>query len=45
MRFFLLTRSLIDGSQIVTDACKNNVSKFVGSLLNHLYHYANENVT
>ena len=23
---------------------KNNVSKFVGSLLNHLYHYANENV-
>ena len=27
--FFSLTRSLIDRCQIVTDACKNNVSKFV----------------
>ena len=27
--FFLLTRSLIDRCQIVTDTCKNNVSKFV----------------
>ena len=29
MRFFFLTRSLIDRCQIVTDTCKNNVSKFV----------------
>ena len=29
LRFFLLTRSLIDRCQIVTDTCKNNVSKFV----------------
>ena len=36
--------SLIDRCQIVTVTHKNNVSKFVGSLLNHLYHYANENV-
>ena len=27
--FFFLTRSLIDRFQIVTDTCKNNVSKFV----------------
>ena len=27
--FFFLTRSLIDRCQIVTDTCKNNVSKFV----------------
>ena len=27
--FFLLTRSLIDRCQIVTDTCKNNVTKFV----------------
>ena len=29
LRFFFLTRSLIDRCQIVTDTCKNNVSKFV----------------
>ena len=29
VRFFSLTRSLIDRFQIVTDTCKNNVSKFV----------------
>ena len=27
--FFFLTRSLIDRCQIVTDICKNNVSKFI----------------
>ena len=27
--FFFLARSLIDRCQIVTDTCKNNVSKFV----------------
>ena len=26
--FFFLTRSLIDRCQMVTDTCKNNVSKF-----------------
>ena len=29
LRFFFLTRSLIDRCQIVTDICKNNVSKLV----------------
>ena len=29
LRFFFLTRSLIDRCQIVTDTCKNNVSKFI----------------
>ena len=29
----------------MTDTCKNNLSKFVGNLLNHLYHYGNENVS
>ena len=29
MRFFFLTRSLIYRCQIVTDTCKNDVSKFV----------------
>ena len=29
LRFFFLTRSLIDRCQIVTDTCKNNVSNFV----------------
>ena len=29
----------------MTDTCKNDFSKFVGSLLNHLYHYGNENVS
>ena len=43
--FFFRTRSLTDRSQIVTDTCKNYVSNFVGSLLNRLYHYANENVS
>ena len=28
-RFFSLTRCLIDRCQIVTDTCKNNVSKFI----------------
>ena len=41
---FFRTRSLTDRSQIVTDTCKNYISNCVGSLLNHLYHYANENV-
>ena len=41
---FFLMCSLIDRCQIVTVTHKNNVSKFVGSLLDHLYHYANENV-
>ena len=45
LAFFFLKRSLIERCQIVTDTCKNNFSKFVGSLLNHLYHYANENVS
>ena len=44
MRFIFFTRSLIDRCQIVTDTCKNNVSKFVWKPLNHLYHYANKNV-
>ena len=29
----------------MTDSCKNNVSEFVWNLFNHLYHYANENVS
>ena len=29
----------------MTDTCKNNLSWFVGNLLNHLYHYGNENVS
>ena len=29
----------------MTDTGKNNVSKFAGSLLNHLYEYANEKVS
>ena len=29
----------------MTETCKNDFSKFVGSLLNHLYHYGNENVS
>ena len=37
---FFLTPSLIDRCQIVTDTYKNNVPKFDGSLLNHLYLYA-----
>ena len=41
---FFLKRSLIDGCQTVTDAFKDFKSLF-GSLLNHLYHYANENVS
>ena len=45
LAFFFLTRSLIQRCQIVTETCKNNFSKFVGSLLNHLYHYGNENVS
>ena len=40
--FFFLTRSLIDRCQIVTETCKNNVSKLFRNLLNHLYHNANE---
>ena len=45
LRVFFLTLSLIDRCQIATDICKNNVSNFVGSLLNHPYHYASENVS
>ena len=29
----------------MTNTCKNNISKFFGNLLNHLYPYANENVS
>ena len=43
--FFFHTRSLTDRSQIVTDTCKNYVPNFIGRLLNHLYYYANENVS
>ena len=43
LRFFLLTRSLIDRCQIVIDTCKNNVSKFVWKPFN--YRYENENVS
>ena len=38
-------RSLIERCQIVTDTCKNNISKFVWKPLNHLFYYANENVS
>ena len=37
---FFLTCSLIERCQIVTDTCKNNVSKFVWN-----YRYENENVS
>ena len=40
--FFFLTRSLIDRCQIFV---KIMFQSFFGSLLNHLYHYANENVS
>ena len=29
----------------MTDTCKNNISKFVWKPLNHLFYYANENVS
>ena len=45
LRFFFLARSLIDKCQIVTESCKNNVSKSVWKPLNHLYPYANGNVS
>ena len=38
--FLFLARSLIERCQIVTDTCKNNVSKFVWN-----YRYENENVS
>ena len=43
--FSFLTRSLIDRCQIVTDTCIKMFQSLFGSLLNHLYHYANENVS
>ena len=43
MHFFFLTRSLIDRYQIVTVTCIIMFQSLFGSLLNHLYHYANEN--
>ena len=42
--FSFLTRSLIDRCQIVTDTCIITFQSLFGSLLNHFYHYANENV-
>ena len=42
--FSFLTRSLIDRCQIVTDTCIIMFQSLFGSLLNHLYHYANINV-
>ena len=42
--FSFLTRSLIDNCQIVTDTCIITFQSLFGSLLNHFYHYANENV-
>ena len=43
--FFSLTRSLIDGCQIVSDTCKKNVWKFFESLINHLHRYANKKIS
>ena len=45
LRFFFLTHSLIDRCQIVTDACKIMFQSLFGSLLNHFYSHANENVS
>ena len=42
--FSFLTRSLIERCQIVTDTCIITFQSLFGSLLNHFYHYANENV-
>ena len=42
--FSFLTRSLIDRCQIVTDTCIITFQSLFGSLLNHFYPYANENV-
>ena len=42
--FSFLTRPLIDRCQIVTDTCIIMFQSLFGSLLNHFYHYANENV-
>ena len=43
--FFFFWHALIDRCQIVTDTCENNVSKFVGGLLNQLYHLADISVS
>ena len=43
--FFFFWRALIDRCRIATDTCKNNVSKFVGGLLNQLYYLADKNVS
>ena len=43
--FFFFWHALIDRCQIVTDTCENNVSKFVGGLLNQLYHLADKSVS
>ena len=45
LRFFFLARSLIDRCQIVTDTCKIMFQSLFGSLLNHFYSHANENVS
>ena len=45
LRFFFLTHSLIDRCQIVTDTCKIMFQSLFGSLLNHFYSHANENVS
>ena len=42
--FSFPTRSLIDRCQIVTDTCLITFQSLFGSLLNHFYLYANENV-
>ena len=42
--FSFLTRSLIDRCQIVRNSCIITFQSLFGSLLNHFYHYANENV-
>ena len=42
--FSFLTRSLIDRFQIVTNTYIITFQSLFGSLLNHFYHYANENV-
>ena len=44
-RLFFFWHAPIDRCQIVTDTCENNVSKFVGGLLNQLYHLADKSVS
>ena len=42
---FFLARFLIDRCQIVTDICKKMFETLFGSLLNHLFHYTNKNIS